>query len=220
MALVMLAACGGSSSPKVSASQLLSRAKSTLDATSAVHFELRSTGVTGSSLALTGGSGDIVRNPVSIQGTFTLSEDGIQVSAKVASVGSTFEAQLPFTKGYEKTDPSKFGLTNPAELLNSQTGLTRLLVVAQDPKLGSSTRLNGELLDTVDFTVPGNSVPLIPDEAPTKPVELSVGINPSNDQLRTVTLTGPFTSATSNSTYVVTLTQYGENVTVTLPATS
>ena len=42
-------------------------------------------------------------------------------------------------------------------------------------------------------------------------------INPKNFQLRQISLTGSFTSATSNSTYVVTLTNYGEAVTITLP---
>lgn len=212
-----LGACGSSSAPKLTAPQLLARAKSTLDAASAVKFQLSSVGVTGSSLELVGGSGDIVRNPVSIQGTFTLSEDGIQVSAKVVSVGSTFEAQLPFHTGYEKTSPASFGLTNPAQLLNAQTGLTSLLTLAEDPTLGASTRVNGELLDSVSFTVPGNSVPVIPDEAPSKPVSLTVGIDSSSYQLRTVTLTGAFTSATSTSTYTVTLTDYNEHVTITLP---
>lgn len=204
----------------MSAPELLSRAKTTLDAASAVHFTLSSHGVTGSSLELVGGSGDLVRNPVSIQGTFTLSEDGIQVSAKVVSVGNTFEAQLPFHTGYEKTNPAAFGLTNPAELLNPHTGLTSLLNFAQNPTLGPSTRLDGELLDTVSFTVPGNSVPVIPDQAPSRPVELTVAVDPSSFELRSVTLVGPFTSATSDSTYVVTLSDYNEHVTITLPPAS
>jgi lipoprotein LprG len=171
-------------------------------------------------LELVSGIGDIVRTPVSIQGTFTLAEEGIQVSAKVAAVGNTFEAQLPFHSGYEKTNPASFGLTNPAQLLNSQSGLTSLLALAQNPHPGRQTRLNGEVLDTVDFTVPGRSVPVIPDEAPARPVDLAVGIDPSSYQLRTVTLTGPFTSVSANSTYVVTLTNYNEHVTVVLPPTT
>ena len=220
--VVVAAACssGGSGGGSTTAPQLLSQAKSTLDSSSAVHFVLTSQNVSGSGLELTGGSGDIVRNPVSIQGSFEVMTSGVQVSIKIAAVGSTFEAQLPFTSGYTKTDPAKFGLTNPAQLLNTTNGLSSLLANAQNPTLGAQERVNGEVLDMVIFTVPGKSVPVIPDSAPTKPVQLTVGINPSNYQLRTVTLVGPFTSSTSNSTFTVTLTKYNEQVTVTLPPTS
>jgi hypothetical protein len=217
------AACsssGGSAGGSLSAPQLLAKSKAALDQSSAVHFELTSKGVSGSGLELTGGSGDIVRNPSSIQGSFEVTTSGVQVSIKVAAVGSTFEAQLPFTSGYTKTDPAKFGLTNPADLLNTQNGLSSLLAEAQNPALGPQQRINGEVLDEVSFTVPGKSVPVIPDSAPSQPVQLTVGINPSNYQLRTVTLVGPFTSSTSNSTFTVTLTRYNEQVTVTLPPAS
>jgi lipoprotein LprG len=135
----------------------------------------------------------------------------------VVSVGDVFEAELPFTNHYEKTNPANFGLTNPAELLDPNKGLTNLLALAQNPKTGPTVRVGGELLDTVTYTVPGNDIPVLPDANPSKPVDLTVAVNPTNYQLRSVTLVGPLTSATSNSTFVLTLSNYDEHVTITLP---
>lgn len=209
----------GSSTPKVSAATLLQKAKSTADAAHAVHFVLSSTGVTLSGTNLVNGRGDLVR-PSSLQGSFGVAISGFTANVKVVSVGNTFEAELPFSGHYTKTDPSNFGLKNPAELLDPATGLTSLLTLAQAPKLGPSERQGGELLDTVSYTVPGRAVPVIPDANPSEPVQLTVAVDPSSYQLRTVTLTGPFTSATSNCTYVVTLSNYNEHVSVTLPSAS
>jgi hypothetical protein len=215
-AALVVAACG-SSAPKVAASVLLQRAKATADAASAVHFTIVGSNVAPNGINLTSGRGDLVRQPSSIQGTFSVTDDGFTLSASIVSVGSVFEAKLPLHAGYEKTDPASLGLTNPATLLDPNTGLTNLLAIAENPMAGPTERVNGELLDTVRYQVPGRSIPVIPDLNPSQPVQMTVGIDPSNYQLRTVTMVGPFTSATSDTTYVVTLTHYNEHVTITLP---
>jgi lipoprotein LprG len=214
--LLGVAACSSSATTHASAAVLLQKAKSTADSASAVHFVLTSSNVSLDSTNITGGTGDLAR-PSSLRGTFKVALSGFTASVKVVSVGDVFEAELPFTNHYEKTDPANFGLTNPAELLDPNKGLTNLLALAENPQRGASERVAGELLDTVTYTVPGNDIPVLPDANPSKPVELTVAINPSNYQLRSVTLIGPLTSATSNSTFVVTLSNYDEHVTITLP---
>lgn len=213
-----LAACGSSTS-KVSAQTLLQRAKSKADASSSVHFHLTSSKVATSGTNLTAGDGDLER-PDAIQGSFTVLISGFGANVKVVSKSGVFEALLPFAKGYVKTNPSSFGLTDPAQLLDPSHGLTSLLAQAQNPKLTGQTRLSGELLDTVTFTVPGTTIPVLPDSNPSKPVTLVVAINPANYELRQITLTGPLTTAAYNSTFVVTLTKYNEQVNITLPSTS
>lgn len=217
-AALLVTGCG-SSSPKASASELLQKAKTTADAASSVHFVLTSRNVALSGTNLVGGQGDMAR-PSSMKGSFSVAVSGFSANIKVVAVGDAFYAQLPFTSHYQKTNPSDYGLTNPAELLDPDKGLTKLLTEAQNPKLGPTIRVGGELLDTVNFTVPGSSVPVLPDENPLEPVQVTAAINPSNYELRTVTLVGPFTSSSSNSTYVVTLTNYNEHVSITLPSTS
>ena len=84
--------------------------------------------------------------------------------------------------------------------------------------MGTQERLSGELLDSVDATVAGTDIPVLPDAAPKRPVELVALVNPVDDQLRQVRLTGPFISAQSDSTYVLTLTAYDEHLDITLPS--
>ena len=214
---LVLAACG-SSTPKANAAELLQKAKATADGATSVHFVLSSSNVSLSSTNIVSGQGDLVR-PSSLQGSFSVALSGFTANVKVVSVGDVFEAELPFTNHYTKTNPANFGLTNPAELLDPQKGLTNLLTLAQNPKLGPTKRVGGELLDTVSYTVPGAAIPVLPDANPARPVNLTVAVDPKTFQLRSVTLVGPLTSATSDSTYVVTLSNYNEHVAITLPST-
>lgn len=218
LAAGLLAACGsGPSSSRPSATALLHDARSAVNHASAVRFSLSSSGVSGSGVNLVGGSGDIVR-PASLRGSFAVSTAGVQVSVKVLSIGSRFWAVLPFSSTYTRTSPAKFGLKNPATLLSPTSGVSALLTAVEAPEYRPSIRLDGELLDVVSGTIPGNKVPVLPDANPSKPVRLSVDIDPSSHQVRRVLLAGPFTSAKSTATYTVTLTDYGEHVTISPPS--
>jgi lipoprotein LprG len=212
------AACT-SSAPNVPAETLLHEAKATADSASSVHFVLTSSNVDTSGTAILSGEGDLVR-PDSIQGTFDVSVAGFTAKIGVVSANGVFAAQTPFSTHYVKTDPSTFGLTNPAQLLDPNKGLTSLLSLAQNPKKLPTVRVNGELLEPVTFTVPGRAIPVLPDAAPSQPVTLVVSINPKTFEMRQIALTGPLTTARYNSTYILTLTNYNEHVNITLPPTS
>ena len=166
--------------------------------------------------SITGGQGDLAR-PDSLQGSFMVSISGFNASVKVVSKGGVFEAQLPFQSKYTKTNPASFGLTDPAQLLDPNHGLSNLLIIGTGARSSGQERIGGELLDEVTTTVPGTSIPVLPDANPAQPVTLVAAIDPRTFQVRQISLTGPFTSATSNSTFVVTLTNYNEAVTITLP---
>lgn len=218
---VALAGCGGthhSSAPPLSASALLTRARTVLDATPAVHFALTSSGVSKSKTQLVSGTGDLAR-PDELRGTFTVSESGLDASVKVISTKGTFYVDLPFAPNYTKANPAAYGLGNPAELLSTTKGVSALLSdAARNAHRDSSRRVDGELLDVVSGTVPGADVPVLPDADRAKPVALTASIDPTDDQLREVTLAGPFTSVDGTTTYTVTLTDYGEHVTIAAPA--
>jgi len=212
--------CGSSpaSTPNINPQTLLQQAKAKADVSSSVHFVLTSSNVGSNGTIIAAGAGDLVR-PDELQGSFSVTISGFAANVKVVSKGAVFEALLPFAKHYVKTDPSKFGLTNPAQLMDPATGLTSLLANPQDPRATSRERIAGELLDTVTYSVPGTSIPVLPDANPSKPVTLIAAIDASTHELRQVTLVGPLTGA-SNSTFVLTLTNYNEQVNITLPPTS
>jgi lipoprotein LprG len=217
-AAVLVSACGGSSSAsKVDPEVLLRKAKATVDAAQSAHFTITSQNVPANGTNITGGQGDLAR-PDSLQGSFTVSINGFTTTVKVVSKGGVFYAQLPFQSTYTKTDPGSFGLTDPTRLLDPDHGLSNLLTIGTGAESSGQERVAGELLDMITTTVPGSAIPVLPNENPAQPVTLVAAINPKSFQLRQLSLTGPFTSATSNSTFVVTLTKYNEPVTITLPS--
>lgn len=218
VALSLASGCGGgsSSAPKGDPRVLLQQAKMKLDATPSAHFTLTSQNVTGSGTNLVGGEGDLAR-PDQLKGSFTVSIDGFDAKVNVVAKNGVFAAQLPFQTHYTRTDPGKFGLTDPSQLLAPNHGLSSLLTAGTGAHYTGQERIGGELLYEITTTVPGSAIPVLPDANAAQPVTLVAAINPKTYETRQISLTGPFTSATSNSTFVVTLTNYGEPVTITLP---
>ena len=236
VAAAILASCGGSSHPsgagpaaaaskaapttipKLTPSELLQRSRLVVDRTPAVHFQLSSAGVAPNATALLGGSGDLVR-PDELRGSLLVAESGLSATVKVISVGGAFYVQLPFASKYSRTNPAAYGLGDPAQLLSPTRGVSSLLSAMRAPTSKGSIRLGGELLDVVAGTVPGAKVPVLPDLARAEPVTVTADIAPGSYQLRRVQLAGPFTKATTTTTYDVTITGYGERVTVRAPTT-
>jgi lipoprotein LprG len=217
-AAVATAACGGYSGP--SAATLLQKATTTFNQTSSFHFQLTSQNTPGTGLELTGAAGDAVR-PDGFSGTLTIEESGLPLDLTVVSTGGTFYVRLPFTASFVTANPSEYGFADPGELLSPSIGVSTLLTAAEKPSLGSSTRYNGESLQEVDATLPGKAVAsLLVDAEPSQPVSVVFSIDTGTYQVREVDLTGPLFEAGHQSTFHVVLDKYGENVSITPPATS
>jgi hypothetical protein len=214
LALPVLAGCSGGGS-KESASDLLARAKKTLDSTESLHFALDSTGAPSTGTVLTGGAGDIAR-PSSFQGTLKVLASGNTVNLKVVSVGGKVYAQLPFTPGYSVIDPAGFGFGDPGALLDPRTGISQLLTAAENPKLGDEKRVDGEVVREVTADLPGSLVQrLLTSKDPSKPVQARFSIATDSGQLRRAVLTGPFFTAGTNGTYTLQLSRFGAHVDIT-----
>lgn len=219
LAMVALAGCTSSAPAKgADPHVLLGQARSTLDATPAVHFTLSSSGIGGGGLALVGGTGDVAR-PAAFRGTLHLSQGGASLNVKVISVGGKVYAQLPFTKGYTPTNPSQFGLSDPARLIEPNTGITSLLTSVDSATAAPSDRYQGERLDEVRVTLPVARVASVLDTTQRSgEVRGTVGIDPASHQLRRVVLAGPLLEKAKDVTYTLILEDYGEKVTITPPA--
>lgn len=215
---VVLAACGSSQPSSASAATLLAHAKATLDAAPSAHFTLTSSGPTGNGTALLGGSGHMQR-PSSFSGRLNVAVNGFTVTVDAVSVNGAFYVRDPLTGSFDRTDPSAYGFSDPSGLMNPHTGLSTLLTQCHDPKSVADDRLNGVLLHEVSCSIPGKAVgSLLPDAAPDQAVAATIGVAADSSQLRRVVLRGPF-NTTSSSTYTMVLDSYGENVTITPPAT-
>lgn len=222
IAAAALAGCGGSSRTYESdPRQILAEAKQVVDGSNALHFKFTSDNVSSSSgIAIKGGDGDAVR-PNGFAGSFDITRSGFALSLKVVSVGGAFYVQLPFTSGYQQTDPGAYGFSDPGKLIDPNSGLSSLLApnVVISAALNDRDRLQGEELYEVAVKLPGQNVKdLLTSADPSKQVDGVMGINVDNHQVRRVVLTGPFFQQGQNSTFTLLLTSYGESVSVTPPA--
>jgi lipoprotein LprG len=217
-----LASCSGdqqgssSAQTQLSPAQRLAAAKAKVDAASSVHLKLDSSNVP------TGASGVVSadgwgKHPPAFKGTFKLVLNGIQADAELTSVDGEVYAKLPLIPGTHKIDPKTFGLPDPAVLFAPDKGLSTLLTATTSPVAGKQVRTGSEVLTTINGTLPGSAVAdlfLIGDRNGT--FDVTYGLTDAQE-LRQVTLTGPFFGPGTSSTYTLTLDQYGQPVTITKP---
>jgi len=219
-ALPVLAGCsGGAEEPEESASDLLARAKTTLDEASSAHFVLDSEGAPESGTLLVGGEGDIAR-PASFDGTLNVRALGSTLDLEVISVDGTVYAQLPFTSGFSVVDPAQFGFGDPGALLDPETGISQLFTEATGAELGEERRVDGEVVREVTAELPGDLVEQILASAdPDQAVQARFSIAEETGELRRAELTGPFFTAEDDATYTLDLSDFGADVEITAPPT-
>lgn len=214
---VAIAACGGAQGNSVTE---LTRAKSLLDAASAAHFMLTGGGArSDSGVTLLGGTGDIKR-PDGFSGTLTIVISGFTTTVDAASTHGTFYIRNPLDNQFETADPTQYGFADPARLMDPKTGLSSLLLKCSDVAEQGDDRLAGQLLHELSCTLPGSTVKaLLTDAAPDQTVSAKLAVVADSGELRRVVLTGPFYSSSSSTTFTLVIDNYGENVTITPPAT-
>jgi LppX_LprAFG lipoprotein len=212
-----LAGCGGE--PDESPTDLLARAKTTLDDASSVYFTLDTAEEPAATTGLLGGDGHLVR-PASFHGTLQVLVAGATVEVEVVSVDGTVYAQLPFTSGFTVVDPADFGIGDPAALLDPEAGISQFLEAVENPQLGEERRVGGEVVREVTGTIPGDLVEqLLTSQDPDQPVDATFAITTESAELRRAELTGPFFTAEDDATYVVELSDYGADVEISAPPT-
>ena len=215
-----LASCSsdpeGTSPTELTAAQQLAAAKAKVDAAPSVHLKLDSANVPDGSSGVVSADG-WGKHPPAFKGTFKVALQGIQADAEITSLDGEVYAKLPLIPGTNKIDPATFGLPDPAVLFAPDKGLTTLLTATTSPVVGDKVRKGSEVLTTVSGKLPGSAVAdlfLIGDRNGT--FDASYALTDSQE-LRQVTLTGPFFGPGTTSTYTLTLDQYGKPVTITKP---
>jgi lipoprotein LprG len=221
LALAGAAGCTGgndqaASTQELTPAQRLAAAKSRLDAAPSVHLKLTSAEVPAGASGVVSADG-WGKHPPAFKGTFKVSLKGVQADAEVTSVDGGVWAKLPLVPGINKIDPKAFGIPDPAVLFSPDKGLTNLLTATTAPALGGQTRKGSEVLTSVTGKVPGSAVVdlfLIGDRNGTFDATYSLT---DKQELREVTLAGPFFGTGSKSYYILVLDQYGQPVTITQP---
>jgi lipoprotein LprG len=222
LCLVTTAACSGSSdtpSPTQttpSAAQRLAASKAKVDAAPSVHLGLTSKDVPEGSNGIISADG-WGKHPPAFKGTFKVRVGGIEADAEITSVDGAVYAKLPFIPGTRQIDPASLGLPDPATLFSPDAGLTSLMTKTTNPTVSGQVRAGSEVLTTITGTIPGAAVvDLFKIGDPNGTFAVTYGLTEA-DELRQVTLTGPFFGAGTTSTYLLTLDQYGKPVTITAP---
>jgi lipoprotein LprG len=129
--------------------------------------------------------------------------------------------QLPFLQSYSVVDPAQFGIGDPGALISPDTGISQLLAKAENAKLGDEKRVGGEVVREVTAELPGDLVAsLLTSKDPSKPVQARYSIAPDSGQLLRAALTGPFFAADQDGSYILDLSKYGADVSITAPPTS
>jgi hypothetical protein len=219
LAVPVLTACTGDdgAARTESATDLLAHAKHTLDEATSLHFVLGSEGAPQTGPALVGGEGDIAR-PAAFDGTLKVLAMGSTLNLPVVSVDGTVYAQLPFAPGFSVVDPAQFGLGDPGELIDPDTGISQLLAEAESAELGKERRVNGVVVREVTAELPGKLVEqLLTSEDPTRAVRARFSIAVDSGELLRAELTGPFFTAEDDGTYTLELSDFGADVEITAP---
>jgi LppX_LprAFG lipoprotein len=209
---------GGSSTAHAGVGEVLAKAKTSLDQATTVHFVLSSADVPpGKDTKLVGGNGFAVR-PNAFTGSLKLLTNGAAVTIQLISLGGKVYIKSPFNQKFAVVDPAKFGLKDPATLVDQKNGVVRLITSLTGATLAGQGRVGRDVVQQVTGNVPGTVVAdLLTSADPSKPVAVTASVDEKTGQLRQAVLTGPFYDAAKQSTFTIVFDRYGEQVDVRPP---
>ncbi|WP_265445505.1 LppX_LprAFG lipoprotein [Flexivirga meconopsidis] len=208
----------GASASAATPSAMLATAKKTLDETAGVHFKLTSQKVPDKATGLLSGEGDGSHAPA-FKGSIKVQVPVAgAVDVPVVAVNGKVWAKTPLNSKMSPVDPKQFGAPDPAQIFATEGGFSSLLTATQNPKFGAKKRSGSDVVQTVTGSLPGSVVKknlTIGVEAETYDTTYLIT---ESGELRSATLTGQFYSQSTDTSYTVDLTKYGEKVTVTPPS--
>jgi lipoprotein LprG len=217
LTLLLAPAACSDDAPEQSPTELLAKAKTTMDKTPSVHFLLSSQDVPQEGSRLIGGEG-VAARPPAFQGKLDVLINGGKVSVEVISVNGTVYAKLPFQSSFGTADPKTLGLSDPALLIDTETGLSRLMSEMTDATVTGEARIDGEVVSEIHGKVPGQVVAdTFTSANPGEPVDVVAFVVNDSGELRRAVLKGPFFEKDVKSTFTLVLDQYGEKVVINAP---
>lgn len=223
-AVLTLAACSGQAQEQApttsapSAADRLAQAHDVLVDAGSVHLDLTGTDLPQDEKSyIISAVGDGTMEPPAFTGTITAKLAGVQADVPTVALDGDLWVKLPYVPAHVRTDPADLGVPDPATLFDPQHGLVGLLPLTQDPQFGQKARAGADVVQGITGSLPGQAVSdLLHVGDAASSFEVTYGLVEESWQVRTVEITGPFYPP-AISTYTVTLTAYGEPVTVTKP---
>ena len=194
----------------------LSDAKKSLDDAETITISLATdklpSGVTG--LLSAKGKGN---HSPAFDGKVKVVTGGSSIDADVIAVDGKVYAKTSFAPVFLTIDPASLKAPDPASLLDSDTGITQILVKTKKVTEGGKSRDGSDVLTTIKGTLPGSLVKdIIPSAAEDETFDVTYRLDDDN-VLRDATLKGPFYPGGGDVTYTVKLTTSDTAVTIEPP---
>lgn len=218
VALATLPACsaGGGEGTEETPEDVLAAAKVALDETTGVTLSLTTEQLPDGVDGVLDATGVATRAPA-FDGDLVVLVNGLEVDVPVVSVDSTVWARLPFTRSFSKVDPADYGASDPARLMEPDSGLSSWLTAATGVEEGDRVRDGEVVLSSYTGTLPGTVVDAsIPsaDEDATFPVTFRID---EDGLLRAVDVSGPFYGPNGMVDYTVDVDDYGTDQDISPP---
>lgn len=202
------------SDPAQTPTQLLAKARDTMNTTSGVHVDLVASGIPNSANAVLSAKGDATPATPAWKGNVDLRYNGTNLQVPVTAIKSDMWAQIFGTM--QKIDPKQYKVPNPAGFFDKETGLGSLLSKVQGAKFGDKKRSGKSIVQTVTGTIPASHVhSVFSIGGTTGNYDLTFGVD-DDDQLVTMNIKGPF-YANATVSYDATFDSYGQTVDIKAP---
>jgi len=207
---------GGAEEDATSVADRLAAARATLDEAASIDFSLVTDELPSGVRGLLSAEGTGTSAPA-FEGDVTVSV-GTSLEAEVICVDDVVYADSPFLPGgFTEIDPATLGAPNPADLFDTETGVSNLLTSTEGAEAGEESRDGEDVLTTVNGTLPGELIAaLIPtaDEAGDFTVTYRLT---DEDEPRDARISGPFYGDAGDVTYDLGVDPSDESVDITAP---
>jgi lipoprotein LprG len=214
--LLVASGCSGDDSDDSSPEEALTAAKTKLDETSGVELQLSTDELPDDVDGLVNADGVGTHAPA-FEGTVDLLVNDLSLEVPVVAVDGLVFAKLPFTKKYAEVDPGDYGAPDPAQLMDSSTGISSWLTEATDVEEGDQSREGSLVLSSYSGTLSGE---VVADSIPTADTAADFPVTFRIDEegtLHSVDVSGPFYGEGGEVDYTVMLTGYGTEKEITRP---
>jgi lipoprotein LprG len=196
--------------------EVLADAKAALDDTPGVSISLTTDELPPGLDGLLAAEGVGTHQPA-FEGDITVSLSGLSVDAPVVAVDGEVFAQLPFTTSFTKINPDEYGAPDPAQLMDTENGLSAWLTEVQDVTEGDQTRDGEQVLTSYSGMLPGAAVAdVIPSAKSDADFAATFRID-DEGFLTTAEVSGPFYGDQGEVDYTITLSDYGSTEEITRP---
>lgn len=216
--VVSVAGCKSSEdapAPDLSLEERLVEAKRGFDEAEFIDFTLATESLPDGLPGLLSASGTGTHNPA-FTGKVDVATGAVPLNdTNLIAVDGTVYVDLPFI-GWTDLDPSDYGAPDPADLMDTEGGISSLFTATEDLVEGESERDGETVLTSIDGTIPGSAVEEVFPSAGTEPFDVSYTLTDDN-ALEGAKITGLFYGGSDQVTYTLDLDLDGDPVDIVAP---